>query len=167
ALVDRLGGHRICCLAQYDLGLAGTRRVPHRIQPRPHVASSRYRNTSRHLRGPCPDGHPRRAGICASARCPIHSQVLNSRNNRHRSTSDRRTTHRPPAADWQSHAASPRMLARMDTPDLKEILDFAIDAARQAGELTLRYFQTSFDIVTKADDSPVTIADRGAEELLR
>jgi histidinol-phosphatase len=39
--------------------------------------------------------------------------------------------------------------------------------ARAAGELTLKYFQTGVEVDRKADDSPVTIADREAEELLR
>jgi histidinol phosphatase-like enzyme (inositol monophosphatase family) len=41
-------------------------------------------------------------------------------------------------------------------------------AAREAGQLTLGYFSRSdLAVELKADDSPVTIADRGAEELLR
>jgi histidinol phosphatase-like enzyme (inositol monophosphatase family) len=46
-------------------------------------------------------------------------------------------------------------------------LDFAVDAAWQAGQLTLAHFQTGVAVEQKADESPVTIADRGAEELLR
>jgi histidinol-phosphatase len=49
----------------------------------------------------------------------------------------------------------------------RAFLDFAIDAAWQAGQLTLAHFQTRVDIEQKADDSPVTVADRGGEELLR
>src|SRR5262245_35834351 len=55
----------------------------------------------------------------------------------------------------------------MDADNLREILDFAVSAAREAGDLTLRYFQTPFTVDTKTDNTPVTIADRGAEELLR
>ena len=51
--------------------------------------------------------------------------------------------------------------------DLQPYLDFAIEAAWQAGRLTLQYFQSTFDVDLKYDESPVTIADRGAEELLR
>ncbi len=51
--------------------------------------------------------------------------------------------------------------------DLQPYLDFAIDAAWQAGRLTLQYFQASFDVELKGDQSPVTIADQGAEQLLR
>lgn len=50
---------------------------------------------------------------------------------------------------------------------LREVLDFAIDAAWQAGRITLRYFQTGVEVEEKADESPVTVADKGAETLLR
>jgi histidinol-phosphatase len=46
-------------------------------------------------------------------------------------------------------------------------LDFAIEAAWQAGRLALGHFQTGIAAERKADLSPVTAADRGAEELLR
>lgn len=48
-----------------------------------------------------------------------------------------------------------------------EYLDFALDAAWQAGRLTLAHFQTGVAVDRKADDTPVTLADRGAEQLLR
>ena len=50
---------------------------------------------------------------------------------------------------------------------LRTLLDFAVDAAWQAGKITLEYFQTHLTVDYKADDSPVTIADRRAEERLR
>ena len=50
---------------------------------------------------------------------------------------------------------------------LREVLDFATDAAWQAGRITLRYFQTGVEVEEKADESPVTAADRGAETKLR
>ena len=47
-------------------------------------------------------------------------------------------------------------------------LELARAAALEAGQLTLRYFQTAdLAVERKADDSPVTVADRGAEQLLR
>lgn len=52
-------------------------------------------------------------------------------------------------------------------PDLREILDFAVEAAHLAGALTLGYFNTGTPAELKQDRSPVTAADRGAEELLR
>jgi histidinol phosphatase-like enzyme (inositol monophosphatase family) len=47
-------------------------------------------------------------------------------------------------------------------------LSIARDAGVAAGKLTLRYFQTTdFRTEKKSDGSPVTIADRSAEQLLR
>ncbi|MSS72764.1 MAG: histidinol-phosphatase [Candidatus Latescibacteria bacterium] len=51
--------------------------------------------------------------------------------------------------------------------DLRDLLDFATEIAWQAGRITLRYYQTGVGVEAKADDSPVTIADREAENLLR
>ena len=50
---------------------------------------------------------------------------------------------------------------------MQELLDFAIEAAWEAGRITLRYFQTDVDVEMKEDQSPVTIADRTAELRLR
>jgi histidinol-phosphatase len=52
--------------------------------------------------------------------------------------------------------------------DLAVRLDLARAVGREAGRLTLRYFQQdNYAVERKADQSPVTIADRSAEELLR
>ena len=52
--------------------------------------------------------------------------------------------------------------------DLSPRLDLAREIAVAAGRLTLDYFQrNNYAIERKADDSPVTAADRGAEQLLR
>ena len=49
-----------------------------------------------------------------------------------------------------------------------ERLEFAVDIAREAGEVTRRYFRgPGVQVEHKADKSPVTVADREAEELLR
>lgn len=53
------------------------------------------------------------------------------------------------------------------TLDLRELLDFALEAAWAAGRVTLGYFQTRLDVERKGDDSPVTAADRAAEQTLR
>jgi histidinol-phosphatase len=47
-------------------------------------------------------------------------------------------------------------------------LELALQAAREAGQITLEYFRR-YDLVVerKSDDSPVTVADRRAEEHLR
>ena len=51
---------------------------------------------------------------------------------------------------------------------LNQRLQLAIEIARQAGELTLQYFQQdNYRVERKADHSPVTIADQQAEQLLR
>lgn len=55
----------------------------------------------------------------------------------------------------------------MNKTDLREILEFAVEAAQLAGTLTLGFFQAGTPHELKADNSPVTAADRGAEELLR
>ena len=55
----------------------------------------------------------------------------------------------------------------MADASLRDILNFATDAAWQAGRITLRYFQTGIAVERKADESPVTIADRDAETKLR
>ncbi|MEZ4646948.1 MAG: inositol monophosphatase family protein [Chloroflexota bacterium] len=52
-----------------------------------------------------------------------------------------------------------------ETPEL--FLQFALDAAWQAGRLTLAHFQTGVAAERKADNTPVTIADRQAEQTLR
>lgn len=50
--------------------------------------------------------------------------------------------------------------------NLAHRLAVAVDAAWEAGKLTLRYFQTRLTVELKADRSPVTLADKEAEELL-
>ena len=50
---------------------------------------------------------------------------------------------------------------------LSSYLDFATTAAWAAGQSTLAHFQTGVAVEHKADRSPVTIADRGAERMLR
>lgn len=55
----------------------------------------------------------------------------------------------------------------MPDETLLTLRDFAADLAWQAGKLTLRYFQTDLTTEFKADDSPVTVADRTAERLMR
>jgi myo-inositol-1(or 4)-monophosphatase len=52
-------------------------------------------------------------------------------------------------------------------PLLRDYLDFATETAYLAGRLTLGYYQTGFAVATKDDDTPVTAADRQAEEIIR
>jgi len=51
--------------------------------------------------------------------------------------------------------------------ELRDLLDFAAEIAWQAGRITLRHYQTGVAVEAKADESPVTVADREAENLLR
>lgn len=49
----------------------------------------------------------------------------------------------------------------------KELLDAAIEIARIGGEHTLKYFKKDLTIISKEDDSPVTVADRETEQIIR
>lgn len=51
--------------------------------------------------------------------------------------------------------------------ELNQLLDFAVELARGAGEITSHYFKGSFVAERKTDNSFVTIADREAEQYLR
>ncbi|HSH14361.1 MAG TPA: hypothetical protein VLA15_11440, partial [Desulfurivibrionaceae bacterium] len=53
------------------------------------------------------------------------------------------------------------------TKALPALLDFAVETAWRAGRLTLGYFQSGVRPEFKADDTPVTVADREAEQLIR
>jgi histidinol phosphatase-like enzyme (inositol monophosphatase family) len=54
------------------------------------------------------------------------------------------------------------------SPDeIRELLDFAVELARAAGDNTLRYYGHLVDYDAKGDGSPVTIADREGEEMIR
>lgn len=50
---------------------------------------------------------------------------------------------------------------------LQDRLDLALEAAWQAGRITLRYYQAGVQPEWKADESPVTVADREAEQKIR
>jgi histidinol phosphatase-like enzyme (inositol monophosphatase family) len=52
-------------------------------------------------------------------------------------------------------------------PPWRSELDLAMDAAWSAGRVTLRWFQTGVAAERKSDRSPVTIADREAERVMR
>jgi histidinol-phosphatase len=51
--------------------------------------------------------------------------------------------------------------------DWRARYDLAVEAARKAGALARGYYETTFEVEQKVDDSPVTIADRKAEQLIR
>ncbi len=50
---------------------------------------------------------------------------------------------------------------------LDSLLEFAVETAHLAGRLTLGYYQAGVRPDMKSDDTPVTVADRGAEQLIR
>lgn len=53
-------------------------------------------------------------------------------------------------------------------PDFSDRLQFALEIASRASELILQYYQVDGLLVeAKLDESPVTAADRGAEQLMR
>ncbi len=51
--------------------------------------------------------------------------------------------------------------------DIKSLRDAALEISKIGGNHTLKYFQKDVEVISKADDSPVTIADRETEELMR
>ena len=59
------------------------------------------------------------------------------------------------------------MIGRMKKEPLTEYFQFATETAYLAGRLTLGYYQTGVQVDFKSDDTPVTVADRKAEELIR
>ena len=50
---------------------------------------------------------------------------------------------------------------------LQTYLDFAIQTAREAGQITLKYYQKGIQPEWKPDASPVTIADKETEQFIR
>ena len=51
--------------------------------------------------------------------------------------------------------------------ELRELMQFAVELGRGAGDITLEYFRKKPETTTKSDGSYVTIADRQAESYLR
>lgn len=52
-------------------------------------------------------------------------------------------------------------------PSLREYLDTCIEAAYLGGKRTLAYFNAGVEVETKSNNTPVTIADREAEAIIR
>jgi histidinol phosphatase-like enzyme (inositol monophosphatase family) len=55
----------------------------------------------------------------------------------------------------------------MSSEPLPLLLEFAVEIARRAGRISLAHFQTGVAVEHKSDLSPVTVADRQAELLIR
>jgi histidinol-phosphatase len=77
----------------------------------------------------------------------------------------------PVPADCVASLRDVDYVSGMTTPSNSEAADrlqLALLIGREAGQFTLQYFQRdNFDVERKSDRSPVTVADRGAEQLLR
>ncbi len=52
-------------------------------------------------------------------------------------------------------------------PEWRSRYEVAVESARLAGDLAKTYYESTFEVERKADDSPVTVADREAEQLIR
>ncbi|MEX0610092.1 MAG: inositol monophosphatase family protein [Balneolaceae bacterium] len=50
---------------------------------------------------------------------------------------------------------------------IQQLLEAATDIAKIGGHHTLKYFKKDVEIISKSDNSPVTIADRETEQILR
>jgi len=58
------------------------------------------------------------------------------------------------------------MTTTLDAATLDRALGAAVDAARAAGAIAMTYYTGGFDVTMKPDDTPVTQADREAEEAI-
>src|SRR5207245_6511575 len=75
--------------------------------------------------------------------------------------------HRNQKVNVLSVLSVPLALYLFMNPDWRNRYELAITAAKEAGQLALRYFDTNLTVEWKKDLSPVTLADREAEALLR
>ena len=57
-------------------------------------------------------------------------------------------------------------MAGVSGPSAERALTAAVDAARAAGEIAMHYYRGGFDVTIKADQTPVTQADREAEQVI-
>lgn len=55
----------------------------------------------------------------------------------------------------------------MTLPDLSAFINLAHQLADAVAPISMKYFRTDLNIISKSDDSPVTIADREAERVMR
>ncbi len=55
----------------------------------------------------------------------------------------------------------------MESAELRELMDFAVDVARKAGMVARSHYQTDIIAELKADLTPVTVADRETERVAR
>lgn len=71
------------------------------------------------------------------------------------------------STDGDGASGDATTLRGTDETELRELFDFAVEIARGAGEITLKYFRKAVATDRKADGSFVTAADREAEKFLR
>ena len=50
---------------------------------------------------------------------------------------------------------------------LRDLMNVAVEAAQAGGKSTLAHFNTNLEIERKSDSTPVTVADRNAEKIIR
>ena len=50
---------------------------------------------------------------------------------------------------------------------MEQLLELAIESARQAGKAIIEVYATQFEVYTKDDDSPVTQADLRASNIIK
>ena len=58
-------------------------------------------------------------------------------------------------------------MTSQQSSELDRFLQVALSAADEAGKVTLQHFRGELDTTYKEDDSPVTVADVAAEQLMR
>lgn len=58
-------------------------------------------------------------------------------------------------------------MASVNYADVSKQLGFALGLAERAGTLALEYFQRGVEVSLKSDNSPVTVADKECEQLIR
>ncbi|MCX7901284.1 MAG: histidinol-phosphatase, partial [Burkholderiaceae bacterium] len=61
----------------------------------------------------------------------------------------------------------PRFSLAPDAAETREFIPFMRELTEIAARVIRRYFLTGTEVIAKADASPVTEADRGAEEEMR
>lgn len=51
--------------------------------------------------------------------------------------------------------------------NITEFIDFAKELSDASGDFIRQHFRSDYEVVTKSDTTPVTVADRGGEEIMR
>ena len=67
---------------------------------------------------------------------------------------------------FKARARGARGVGGVSEPAAHPVLAAAVEAARAAGEIALGYYRGGFDVTIKPDQTPVTQADREAEQAI-